>query len=369
MGFFSRKAIQSMLDGVGLWLNAEKRIEILANLNSGDSKNIISHEIELAIFDTLQRVGHLEVEPKWWLSNNKPDGFSNDLIKDTQVIFEITVVTDGNFFKQINMEKIVAKISQHASTAARNFGLKKFGPNLFFSFERMSGYTNGQYESEIMAGGKFNLSETQKEEVKIWIENKVFETESLNLNENGTVVEVKYAPSLSNNSSRYFPSMSGQYYSYEKHPVWRALQRKGEQLKNDSCDALRVVVLVDGGTSLLEKLDGGGYFHWSGDQITGREVIEKYLEKYPTGIGSVVVLSAGKKSMYPLAGGNEIDCLLLPLSWQLEVFWSKGAMDVRRRSNNFERFRGNLPEPVTSSKDVQLRQINSSRRKKMPRYS
>ncbi|MEP3438986.1 MAG: hypothetical protein ABJN75_19720 [Hoeflea sp.] len=337
MSLFSRRYIQKMLNELAVHLNSEKRVDLIRRLDSKRMNQNMPAEMELAVLWSVAQTGDLVIEPEWWSGNRNPDGYSESLVEGKSVIFDITAVSNGSVSQRDDMKKAADRVCQFASSVK-----KKFGKHLSFYFFEEGALTKRYDKRRVLVKAGYELSKTQEARIRDWIDGRSYETEPIQVHEQGVVFQVSYSKTP-HMTPPVNTSMPPECYSLTKNPIYVAMDNKRKQLRGGDTGVLRLIFLADVGADLLHQI--GGYIHrsWSPEQTYGPEIIQNFIRRFSGEIDAVVVISAWDTRF---RGSRFFGVRSDPNLWKVTVFAADNSkIDWSNIENMFTR----LPPPITDA--------------------
>lgn len=293
MPIFTRRRLQAMLDDLAPLLGPEKRRDVLRRIENKRVEQALPGEMELGLLWALSQLGEIEVEPEWWSTRRKPDVYCPFLNGPDGSIIEIAAFSDGSISQDDDMRRIAARFVNEANR------LKKgSGQYLHFHFGEESGYVNGTYLRRRTLKRSFCITERVQSALKVWLDTD-FSVESgkaLLISDQGTTVQITRTATPQNSQFNFFCTMPALAHSLEGNALFALLDEKSGQLRGageiDDPYA-RLIFLADVGSAVLRRL------RWTdqlGRAVSGKDIIQNFLEKDKRGIDAVLVVSATRRS-------------------------------------------------------------------------
>lgn len=278
--------MQSMIDDLSVRIGAEKTRDILGRLQSKEVTQVLPAEMELGILWGLHRLGEVEVEPDWWEGNSRPDAYSSALLKGRQVAIEIAAPNDNSISAEGPMDRVAQAISACADRAR-----KGAGDYLYYRFGETSGYQAGRYRRQVLVPKKFTISADQEALVRDWIRSGRHTQELLAIRAPELHLDVEFSQHRQTRFHNIWTSMPPETHSVTDNPLYQLLRRKASQLDGAKTGVLRIILLADAGSTLLNRLGSVAEIDPTRRRVSGREIISRFVEDNSTKIDAVVVFS------------------------------------------------------------------------------
>ena len=272
MPIFARRRLRSMLNELSKHMNAAKTNDLSARLEHCRTGTALAAEAELSMLWSISRVAHLTIEPTLPGSNRHPDASTNNLFGSGSAVVEVRALSDDNFSGKEAMDRTANSITNYANHLCRGAG-----GHLTFEFLERSYWDNKGFHRKRCVDLDFKLTTRVKQQLKEWIVDKNWPTpDRIRITERKTDVVVsshKTEPNLHFRVSYQMPPVA---YHLEDNPIYKALKKKGRQVKAGA-GILRAVFLVDAGCELLRRLRPMGAT--VGLEVTGEAIIWHALRK------------------------------------------------------------------------------------------
>lgn len=286
MPLFTRRRLQVMLNEVNLLFSSEKVRDLLVRLEDKRVEQVLPAEMELAVLWALSGIGEIDVEPYWWANNSRPDVYTEAFVPGKPAIIEITTPNDNAISGEEAMDVIALQISNFANTIRKNLGRY-----LYFRFNEKSGYKNGQYFRRRLAPVGYELGEASKLRIRQWIDSGTVEHTVLRIVEDGLDVEIERKNYKQIRYHNFWSSMPSETHSVNENPLYKLLVRKLEQLKGAPPGTLKFIFLGDAGSTLLNRIGSFGEIDPTYCRVSGREILNYFVNTHSTCIDSVVVIA------------------------------------------------------------------------------
>ena len=289
MTIFSRRRMQSMLDELAPVLDDEKSKELLELLNHQTNVGqALSGEMELALLWTIHSLGEMEVEPKWWGDNKRPDVVTDYLVPGRTAAIEIYATNTNSLSGEVEMDAIAQQIGEVASKSRA--GVDGF---LSYRFGETSGYNNGKYFRRRLAPAGFLLDDNHKSAIMAWVASDQSTNTSLQLQATDFNVVIKQHGTKQTRYHNISSIMPAEAHCISDNPLFMALRRKLEkgQLKAAATGTLRILFVADVGSSLLNRVRRNSRLDRSGRTVSGEDIIQHFVQTYTREIDAVVVFS------------------------------------------------------------------------------
>lgn len=276
-----------MLDELSPVLTDGKGKDLLRRLNSKkDVDQALPAEMELALLWAVHSLGDLEIEPEWWGDNKRPDAITDMLVPGVIAAVEIAATSDNSLSGEAEMYAIALQIGDIANRAQSGSG--KF---LSYHFREASGYEAGKYFRRRLVPKGFKIDDAMGASVADWITSGHSAVGRLRLQAPGLDLEVErktYKQTLYHN---IFCTMPAEAHVVDDNPLFDLLRRKKRQLKAAAPGTLRLLFVVDVGSSLLNRMGRIGWTDPMGRTVSGEDVIHHFARAYSNDIDAVVVFS------------------------------------------------------------------------------
>lgn len=260
-----------------------KRRDIVNRLNDAKRpEQALGAEYELLVLWMLRESGHLEIEPEWCAGASRPDAYSEGIFIDgTGEICEVTAISDNRAKEEDGMRAASQRL-----VAAANKIKKGSGRYLYFNY---------QHEWEHIEGRSVRVRQIPADlEITPYIEcglNELLRNgdarPSVRLKEGRLDVVIERRATGQNALFNFHSSVPAEAKSLTDNPIYEALQRKRNQMKNASDYCRKVIWVCDAGAELLRAC-GKPKFGMQG--ITAEQIVTNFLVQYPD-VDLVCVLS------------------------------------------------------------------------------
>jgi len=268
---FPRRELQMTIDRLTNVLLRDQLVSIVKRLNQPSDARLPAMW-ELVILDALSRVGKLRHEIQ--LPNGrKPDielTLSSTEGLPLTIIGDVTSVSDTGLNEQNPVHTLSAELNRLASKIGldpHHFGFKVEGA-------RVGPYADSR--TKLFLPKKGQLLAIMKKEVMPWMRRLKNTPKQFDHFE---YAEGEVGFSLTYNRAQQFAS--GNYLSYsvatsrDKNPLSQSLKSKVKQLKGAPIDAIRLIIVCDGGCDLLRKSSMMN----THETFSSIEVAENFLRK------------------------------------------------------------------------------------------
>lgn len=297
MAIFSRRRIQAMLNDLTPVLADDKRLDLVRRLGSMRVDQAPAAELELAFLWSSMQFGEIEIEPSWWLSEHRPEVFIREMYPLQPAVIEVAAVCDGSMSADEAMRRCSISIADFCNTVR-----KGITQNLYFQFSELNDISDGVFVREVAAPKNFVLSPQAKEVLKNWVLTQASEPPPLRLRDRGLDVMItreKYKI-LPHNS--FWTSRPPVAYSLTSNPIYDALTNKMHQVEHAPEGTLRIIVLAEAGSRVLEWL-------WSSmraGRYSAEEIIRRFMNDKRGRVDAVLVVSPRPGRVIT---GNEVEAV------------------------------------------------------------
>jgi hypothetical protein len=246
---FSRRTIQKMLDRLNNIINVEQRQSLLDRLNKpGDAR--LPAVWEVIMLGGLQALGALRYEVE--LKNNRKPDFELTVQTEREamiIVGDITTVSDSG----LEEKNPIGAFQQELTRLIRKHNLN---PNHFrYDLEGHYKANSGERPSfRLRLPSRSIILNEMRYEVEPWLR-------SINEKSKGSDVFIikqeNFYCTLSYDSKQVY--MGGGYPGYDtvtsssKNVLFTTLKRKIAQLRDASADAIRMIIVCDGGCSMMRR--------------------------------------------------------------------------------------------------------------------
>ena len=288
MPIFSRRRIQQMLDDL---IGVVAPAQFIGRLNDKRFENALPAEAELALVWAASRLGGFESEPKWYSPEGRlPEGISTALFPGHDTVFDVKAVSDRALPGVVGMRTLSAKLVEAANKAR-----KGSGRNLsFFFFERRD-YRNPKLHRSIHAPPKHVLGEAALATLTAFVRSSPPEGSHVDIVDGELIVRVTWKPGT-HPLFNFRSSTVNEIFDPDDNYIAAALREKARQLRSPDFVGLKGVLLADIGSATLKRLKG---IDQLGRSASGRQIIQRYLDKPDGGLDFVCVFSPrGETSMW-----------------------------------------------------------------------
>jgi len=290
MPVFSRRRLQKMLDDLSAYLDQEKARDLVQRLESKKVDQALPGEMELAILWAISNTGDIVIEPEWWGDNRRPDAVSETIVMGTQVAVEIAAATDNSISPEEAMDRVALSIIEFCNRLS-----KGTGDHFYFRFGETTKRIEGRSFRQVLAPSDFQLSEELGKRLREWVREDRFKSEKITLSEPGLLVEVEWKSYRQIRYHNIWTSLPPQAYSLEENPLFALLRRKADQLRAATTGTVRVIVVADVGSTLLNRMGKIGENDPGGRNFSARQIIHRFVQLHSRKIDGVVALSPRKE--------------------------------------------------------------------------
>lgn len=313
-----------MLDELCPLLDSGKAKDLLARLeHRKDVDQVLPAEIELGFLWALSRAFAIEVEPDWWTNEYRPDAFVREFLPGINAAIEIAAPSDDSISGEAAMDRIAQQVCKLA---------KGVGPYLYFTFDSTSGYRDGRYFRHVLAPERYVLSESARQVVSSWLSAG---TETpLRIEEDGLRMTVTRKPYKQVRFNNIWSSMPPETHSHEGNPLFELLDRKRRQVAAAPANALRLLLIGDTGSRLINQIGSVGELDPTRRQVSGREIIQHFARKHADRVDAVIIIAPHRRREM-LSREH--------LFWQVSVF--SGHATPPAIAPALEKMLANLPRP------------------------
>ena len=281
-----------MIDELSVRIGAEKTRDLLSRLQSKEVTQVLPAEMELGILWGLHRLGEVEVEPNWWEGTSRPDAYSSALLAGRNVAIEIAAPNDNSISAEGPMDRVAQAISACADRV-----LKGVGERLYFKFGETSGYQSGVYRRKVLVPKKFAVCAAHEALIRNWIKSGRYTKADLAIRTPELHLDIEFRKHRQIRFHNIWTSMPPETHSATDNPLYQLLRRKASQLKRTKAGVLRVILLADAGSTLLNRLGSVGEVDPTRRRVSGREIISKFVEDNPNKVDAVVVFSPRREQL------------------------------------------------------------------------
>lgn len=281
MLIFSRRSLQRCLDSLDGVIEPKALASLAERLNRLEKNRLsaVWETVWLAALGSVLSFDHESPLP----DGSKPD-FSFKIKvddKEVRVVGDITAASD----KGLHENNPIGQFSAELSRLARKHGLD---PNAFsfdVGHEVIGKYGNSKTVLKLPA--RSLLRAHLKEHVEPFVQDiaaRSLNTANLQHSIGSACFSISY-----NKGQQFF---SGRYASYNlpysptKTPIFNALDKKTKQLSSADPDALRVVILCDGGCHGMRE----SIFSGSGGHLSAEQVAKEFLSR-TTSVDMVLIVT------------------------------------------------------------------------------
>jgi len=279
-----------MLDDLSAYLDQEKARDLVQRLESKKVDQALPGEMELAILWAISNTGDIVIEPEWWGDNRRPDAVSETIVMGTQVAVEIAAATDNSISPEEAMDRVALSIIEFCNRLS-----KGTGDHFYFRFGETTKRIEGRSFRQVLAPSDFQLSEELGKRLREWVREDRFKSEKITLSEPGLLVEVEWKSYRQIRYHNIWTSLPPQAYSLEENPLFALLRRKADQLRAATTGTVRVIVVADVGSTLLNRMGKIGENDPGGRNFSARQIIHRFVQLHSRKIDGVVALSPRKE--------------------------------------------------------------------------
>lgn len=290
MPIFSRRRLQQMLDDLSTYLDQQKALDLVKRLESKKVDQALPGEMELAILWGIANTGDIVIEPEWWGDSRRPDAVSETVVPGTQVAVEIAAATDNSISPEEAMDRVALPIVDFCNRLS-----KGLGNHLYFRFGETEKRIEGKKFRQVLAPPDFHLSEDLSKQLMEWVRQNQFKLEKITLNEPGLLVEVEWRRYRQIRYHNIWTSLPPQAYSLEENPLYELLHRKAGQLSAAATGTVRIIVVADVGSTLLNRMGGIGKDDLGRRNFSAQQIIHRFVQSHGRKIDGVVALSPRKE--------------------------------------------------------------------------
>ncbi len=179
-------------------------------------------------------------------------------------------------------------IAQQISKLASKVGQKGLGDYLYYVFGETSGYESGTYFRRVLAPKEYMLSHAVADQIAAWV--KAGAVGTLGINDSELALKVSRKPFKQVRFHNCHSSMPPEAHSLTENPLYELLRRKRRQVRAAPEGALRLLLLGDSGSRLLNRIGRGGEFDPTGRAVSGRQIITQFLKDYADAVDAVMLI-------------------------------------------------------------------------------
>jgi len=279
-----------MLDDLSTYLDQEKARDLVQRLESKKVDQALPSEMELAILWAIANTGDIVVEPEWWGDTRRPDAVSETIVLGTQVAVEIAATTDNSISPEEAMDRVALSITDFCNRLSKGAGY-----HLYFRFGETTKRIDGRSFRQVLAPSDFQLNEALGMGLREWMREDRFKSQKITLSEPGLLVEVEWTKPRQTRYHNIWTSLPPQAYSLEENPLFALLRRKADQLRAATTGTVRIIVVADVGSTLLNRMGEIGEGDPGGRNFSAPQIIHHFVQSYSRKIDGVVALSPRKE--------------------------------------------------------------------------
>ncbi|WP_448115430.1 hypothetical protein [Mesorhizobium amorphae] len=302
-----------MLDDLSAYLDQEKAGDLVQRLESKKVDQALPGEMELAILWAIANTGDIVIEPDWWGDTRRPDAISETVVLGKQVAVEIAAATDNSISPEEAMDRVALSVTDFCNRMS-----KGVGDHLYFRFGETTKRIDGRSFRKVLAPFDFQLSEELGMQLKEWVREDRFKSEKIVLNELELLVEVEWKTYRQVRYHNIWTSLPPQAYSLEENPLFALLRRKADQLRAASTGTVRIIIVADVGSTLLNRMGRIGENDPGGQNFSARQIIGRFIQLHNRKIDGVLALSPRKELRM---GGSE-------RKWIAQGFYTHAGEDA-----------------------------------------
>lgn len=275
MAILTRRRLQSIIndlfgnDGAA----SPKRKDIVNRLNNQiDPKQTLGAEYELIVLWMLRNSKQMEIEPEWCAGASRPDAYTDSIFRDgLGELSEITAIGNGRAKEEDGMRAASRKLVEAANKIE-----KGVGAYLHFTFNEEWEHINGRRvrirqiptNLEVTPYVQWGLQEL----LKITSPQPI-----VRLKEGKLDVLIQRKTEKQHSLFNFHSSVPPEAKSITDNPIYDALKKKRDQLKNASENCRKVIWLCDAGADMLRAF---GRPQVNNRAITATEIVEHFLQRY-----------------------------------------------------------------------------------------
>jgi hypothetical protein len=293
-----------MLDELGPFLVGGKRADLVRRLNSRRVDQSPPAEIELSILWSVMQFGEIEIEPSWWPTSRRPEVFVRELYPSQSAVIEVAAVSDGSMSGDELMRKCSLTIADFCNTIT-----KGVGPHLYFQFAETSQVIDGVYIRNISAPRNHNLSSRAKEVLRKWVRAPSVEPSPLRLRDGDLDVIIRREGHKHFSHQSFWSSRPPVADSLKLNPIYTALNQKLHQVEHAPEGVLRIIVLAEVGSRVLEELGST----MRAGRYSAKEIIRRFMNDKRGRVDVVLVVSPWPGGTTPTGDVEGV--------WPAWLFW------------------------------------------------
>lgn len=295
-----------MLNDLGSLMTEIQARDLLKRLEHVESKSALAAEIELGLLWALAQVSTVILHPEIG-TGRRPEALADNLFPTKKTYVEITAVSDDTFSDKDKMNRAANIICNYADQLR-----KSSSKNLYFQFVTRREIEKGKSRRYRSISSKFQLTPEIKAALRAWISNPKWpDPREIRLTTELIDVVVQWKNYV-HSEGRTFSEVPPYAQDIEDNPVFKALQKKRDQLSGVPEDSLKCIFIGDAGCTILRDLRPFNTF----GIISGEQIISHFLKK--TSIDVVAVFSAQRASNFPLSS---------PRIWKVTIFGSSDKLN------------------------------------------
>lgn len=286
MPIFSRRRIQQMLEDLA---DVVPPAQFIGRLNDKRFENALPAEAELALVWAANRLGGFESEPRWYSPKGRlPEGISTALFPGREAVFDVKAVSDRAIAGVVGMRRISARLVEAANRAA-----KGSGRHLSFFFYERRDYRTPKLHRSIQAPPDYVLSQEASATLASFVRSRPEEGSHVDIVDGEMAVRIQWKPGT-HRLFNYRSSTVNEIFDPDENYIAAALREKARQLRSPGFTGLKGVLLADIGSATLKKLKG---IDRLGRSASGRQIIQRHLDKPDSGLDFVCVFSPRAESV------------------------------------------------------------------------
>jgi hypothetical protein len=323
--FFSRRRLHEFLNEVQNTISASDVANLARKLDSRDIRAVLGAEAEIAMLWALLKLGPLEYEPDWWEGSRRPDVVTDLLFPGHACALDITSIGEAHTDEEL------MRGQTHRLVVLANQIRKGSANRLFFNFLPERGYRSSAYVNRLRGRKDTEIDVDVVARFSEWVAGNPNVGERIKLIGDDIAVEVTVHPSRPSRNHR--SSKVEGFTDIVRNPIYNKLDQKRNQLKNDSFEGIRAVVLWDVGLTTVYR---SGMPHSWEPIYEYKEIIERFILDHPVGLDAVFVVTAREwranelffNAIYPSR----------KLQWHIEPFCNGREFDLSKLREIFSHF-------------------------------
>lgn len=327
-----------MLNDLSLFLDDDKRADIVNRLNNKRVEQALPAECELAALWLFRNTSEFEVEPHWLSGGRKPDAYTEGLISSRPVLIEVAAVADNSISGEAQMDHCANQLISVANEAR-----KDTGSYLYFTFRETREVIGSLSARGIAAPKNYVPSVHAKKLLTDWICSGAWEDSPLALDDLGLSAIIVRKDWKAPRWHNFHTSRPPRVYSETDNPIYEVLGKKCKQLEFAPDGVWRVILLMEAGSETISSVVTRKFHSGVERYADGETIIRKFLHDKRGRVDAVVVVVPVKhygNSILNLGSEKKSE-------WKFRVFGESNAENVELKSSLTDLI-ADLPGPALS---------------------